>query len=230
MAFMARTGRSSASSAAFILAAFLAAGASAGAFVTTLDPQTLAEAIAIGQGRINDTRAQFHAAYHIEVGKAPVDYIEVVTPFRRIALDAEARAHSGDRLYGQRDALATLGDDPGRVDIVVELTFHPLNNFVGVPDYVVNLETTSDAPPPLPRQIARIPRFSARLAGTPLPYPYTVGAPNRNGSQPLLGGTLLATFDGPALDAQGTYWVVVSDSAKDGKELARARVDFGKLR
>jgi hypothetical protein len=224
---MARTGRSSASSAAFLLAALFAAGASVAAFVQALDPQTLAEAIAMGQGRINDERSRFHAPYHVDVAKAPVDYIEVVTPFRRVALDAEARAHSGDRLYGQRDALATLGADPSRVDIVVELTFHPLNTFVGVPDYVVNLQTIVDAPPLLPRQISRIPRFSPRLAGTPLPYPYTVGPPARNRSQPLVGGSILATFDGQPLDAQGTYWVVVSDA---GKELARARVDFGKLR
>jgi hypothetical protein len=34
-------------------------------------------------------------------------------------------------------------------------------------------------------------------------------------------------FDGLALDAQGSYFAVISDS---GKELARARVDFAELR
>ena len=228
---MARAVSSScAFSAAFVLAAFYTVNVSVAAFVQTLDSQTLAEAIAIGQGRINDVRVRFHGPYHVEVTKAPVDYVEVVTPFRRVALDAEARAHAGDRLYGQRDALAALGDDPSRVDIVVELTFHPLNTFVGVPDYVVNLQTIVDGPPLLPRQISRIPRFSPRLAGTPLPYPYIVGPPARNRSQPLVGGSILASFNGEQLDAQGTYWVVVRDSGKEGKELARAQVDFGKLR
>jgi hypothetical protein len=37
----------------------------------------------------------------------------------------------------------------------------------------------------------------------------------------------VATFDGLALDAQGSYVAVISDS---GKELARARVDFAHLR
>ena len=216
---MARTG--------LFLAALVAAGASVAALVQTLDPQTLADAINIGQGRIDDVRSRFHALYHINVSQPPVDYIEVVTPFRRVALDAEARARSGDRLYGQRDALATLGDDPSRVDIVVELTLHPLNTFIGVPDYLVNLLPIVDAPPLLPRQISRIPRFGPRLSGMPLPYPYAVGTPVPNGSQPLLGGSIVATFDGQTLDARGTYWAVVSDS---GKELARARVDFSKLR
>jgi hypothetical protein len=219
--------------AGLVLAAVLVAGAGSSAFVRSLDPQSLAEAIAIGQGRIDAVRTHFHAPYHIDVGKAPVDYIEVVTPFRRVALDAEARTHSGDRLYGQRDALATLGDAPSRVDIVAELTFHPLNTFVGVPDYRVSLEAVAGALHLLPTTFSSIPRFSPRLAGMPLPYPYTVGSPGPARSQPLLGGSIIATFDGPMLDAEGSYWVVVSDSGdagKDRKELARARVDFGKLR
>src|SRR4029453_2200687 len=117
-----------------VLAAFTAA---VSAFEPSLDPRSLADAIDLGQSRIDDVRSRFHAAYHIEVMQPPVDYIEVVTPFRRIALDAEARTRAGERVYGQREALATLGDNPARVDVIVELTFHPLNNFVGVPSYTV---------------------------------------------------------------------------------------------
>ena len=106
------------------------------------------------------------------------------------------------------------------------MTFHPLNNFIGVPDYAVTLRAMDDAPPLLPRQISRIPRYGPRLSAA-RPYPYSVGTPVPSGSQPLLGGTIVATFDGLALDALGTYWAVVNDS---DKELARARVDFAKLR
>ena len=171
---MARTGL-------FSLAALLAAGASVVAFVQTLDTQTLADAINIGGSRIDDVRTRFHASYHINVAQPPVDYIEVVTPFRRVALDAEARARAGDRLYGQRDALATLGDEPSRVDIVVELTFHPLNNFVGVPNYPVSLLPMTGGPRILPRQSSRS-RVSVRAwpGHTPLPAtPYTVAPPRR---------------------------------------------------
>ena len=195
---MAHIGRSSA--AALLLGAVFASTAGSSAFIQALDSQTLAEAISIGQGRINDVRARFHAPYHIDIGKAPVDYIEVVTPFRRVALDAEARAHAGDRLYGQRDALATLGEDPSRVDIVVEITLHPLNTFIGLPDYRVSLQAIPGAQLLQPIQTNSIPRFSPRLAGMPLPYPYTVGPPVRNGTQPLLGGSIIATFDAPPLD------------------------------
>src|SRR4029453_8197881 len=124
-----------------VVVAFLVAfTAAVSAFEPSLDPRSLADAIDLGQSRIDDVRSRFHAAYHIEVMQPPVDYIEVVTPFRRIALDAEARARAGERLYGQREALATLGDNPSRLDVVVELTFHPLNNYVGVPAFTVSLQ------------------------------------------------------------------------------------------
>ena len=209
-----------------VLAALLTSTVAAGPFEQSLDPQVLAEAIAIGQSRIDDMRSRFQAPYHIKVMQPPVDYIEVVTPFRRIALDAEAHARAGQRLYGQREALATLGDDPSRVDLVVELTFHPLNNFIGVPEYAVNLVPAGGSPLE-PRGISRIPRFGPRLSGTPLPYPYVTGPPAHQGSQPLLGGSVIATFDGAALDARGTYVVVIKES---GKDVAKASVTFGRLR
>ena len=195
-------------------------------FERTLDPRSLSDAIDMGQSRVDDQRSRLHALYHVEVARAPVDYIEVVTPFRRVALEAEARTRAGERLFGQRQALATLGTDPSRVDIVIEMTFHPLNTFVGVPTYAVTLQAEVDAPPLLPQQISHIPRFGPRLS-TARPYPYSVGTPPQKGGQPLLGGTIVAMFDGLALDAQGSYFAVISDS---GKELARARVDFAKLR
>jgi len=206
-----------------VLAAFTAA---ISAFEPSLDPRSLADAIDLGQSRIDDVRSRFHAAYHIDVMQPPVDYIEVVTPFRRIALDAEARTRAGERLYGQREALATLGDNPSRLDLVVELTFHPLNNYVGVPPFTVSL-----LPPGgraiEPRTISRVPRFGPRLSGMPLPYPYVANPAAPQGSQPLLGGSVVATFDGTALDARGTYVIVVRDS---GKDVAKATVDFARLR
>jgi len=215
---MARTG--------LLVIALFAATTGLVSFERTLDPRSLSDAIDMGQSRIDDLRSRFHALYHVEVAHAPIDYIEVVTPFRRVALEAEARTRAGERLFGQRQALATLGTEPSRVDIVVEMTFHPLNNFVGVPTYAVALQAGAEAAPVLPHQISHIPRFGPRLS-TARPYPYSVGTPPQKGGQPLLGGTIVATFDGRALDAQGSYFAVISDS---GKEVARARVDFAKLR
>jgi hypothetical protein len=215
---MARTG--------LLVIAVFAATTSLLSFERTLDPRSLSDAIDMGQSRIDDLRSRLHALYHVEVARAPIDYIEVVTPFRRVALEAEARTRAGERLFGQRQALATLGTDPSRVDIVIEMTFHPLNTFVGVPAYAVTLQALVDAPPLLPQQISHIPRFGPRLSAA-RPYPYSVGTPPQKGGQPLLGGTIVATFDGLALDAQGSYVAVITDS---GKELARARVDFAEMR
>jgi hypothetical protein len=57
-----------------VLAAFTAA---LSAFEPALDPRSLADAIELGQSRIDDVRSRFHAAYHIEVMQPPVDYVEV---------------------------------------------------------------------------------------------------------------------------------------------------------
>ena len=209
-----------------VVAVLTALTAAVGAFEPALDPRSLSEAIDLGQSRIDDVRSRFHAAYHIDVMQPPVDYIEVVTPFRRIALDAEARTRAGERLYGQREALATLGDNPSRLDIVVELTFHPLNNYVGVPAFTVTLMAPGGKAIE-PRTIGRVPRFGPRLSGAALPYPYVANSAAPQGSQPLLGGSIIATFDGAALEARGTYLTVIRDS---GKDVAKATVDLARLR
>jgi len=209
------------------LAALLACGATLGAFEPSLDPRSLTEAIDLGQSRIDDVRSRFHAPYHLDVMQPPVDYIEIVTPFRRIALDAEAHTRAGQGLYGQREALATLGDNPSRVDVVAELTFHPLNNYLGVPAITVNLVASGGATIP-PINAVRTPRFGPRVSGMPLANPAVVaGTVGPQRSQPLLGGNVVATFDGLALDARGVYVIVVRD---DGKDVAKATVDLGRLR
>ena len=207
---------------------FLACGLNAHAFDPALDPRSLSEAIDLGQSHIDDARSRFHAAYRVDVMQPPVDYLEVVTPFRRIALDAEARTRSGQRLYGQREALATLGDDPSRVDVIAELTFHPLNNYLGVPAFTLAL-VSSVGVNAAARTTDRIPRFGPRVAGMSLPYPYATGSPAAPGqrSQPLLGGMIVATFDGHALDPKGVYLVLVQEG---GKDVAKASVNFGRLR
>jgi hypothetical protein len=208
-----------------VLATLLASTAAAAAFEQSLDPQTLAEAIEIGISRIDDVRSRFHAMYRVEVMQPPIDYIDVVTPFRRIALDAEAHARAGERLYGQREALAALGDGPSRVDVVVELTFHPLNNYVGVPEFQVALVSAAGAVIQ-PAMISRAPRFGPRLSGT-LPYPYLTGGAGPQNGDALTGGLVVASFDGMMLDPRATYLVVIREN---GRDIAKASVNFGRLR
>jgi hypothetical protein len=155
-----------------------------------------------------------------------VDYIDIVTPFRQVVRLAEERSRAGARPLGQREMLDATGDRLGLVEIAVELTFHPLNMYVGVPPYEVEL--SAGAPPAriLPVHTSRVPRFGARVAGAPRLSEYVpLNVPGP--SEPMLGGTVVAGFDALGLDAAGVYEVVVREQ---GKELARARVNLGNLR
>ena len=207
-----------------LVIALLACATAVAAFEQALDPQSLADAIQIGSSRIDDTRSRFHAPYRVEVMQPPVDDVEVVTPFRRIVLDAEGRGRAGERLYGQREAIATLGDNPSRVDLVVDLTFHPLNNYLGVPEYTVTLLAPGGTAIQ-PMAISRMPRFGPRLSGT-LPYPYSAGGTAAHG-EAVSGGIVVAVFDGAALDPRGTYVLSVREG---GKDIAKTSVNLGRLR
>src|SRR5688572_2457246 len=202
--------------------------AAAAAVLATLDPRAIGEAIALGQSGLDRERARFHAPYRLVVNKAPVDYVEVVTPFRRVVLAAQSRAQAGDRRFGQRQAFDILAAAPPTVELVVELTFHPLNTFVGVPDYSVVL-VERGAPPIRPRAVDRIPRHGPRVEGAPLPNPTAIQQPGKNEgkTEPLVGGTMVAHFDMQLLSPSGLYEVVVEEA---GKELGRVRADLSRLR
>ena len=210
-----------------LIALALAATGGAG-YEPLLDEHAIAEAIAMGQSRIDARRTRFYGQYRVPVSRAPVDYIEVVTPFRRVVLAAEARARVGDRPLGQgeaRDALAEGGD---QIELFVELTFHPHNTYLGVPSFDVALMAVgATAPPITPRNVQRAPRYGARVEGTPLLFPFPLAAPAPAGSQPLLGGTVIAQFDARLLKANGAYEVVLSET---GKELARGRMNLATMR
>ena len=213
-----------------VLVGVLIAGANA--FDAALDPLAIQEALAIGQSRIVQEHDRFHRAYRVTIGKAPVDWVEVVTPFRRIVLEAEAKAAAGDRRFGQRQAIEIVAASRHQIDIYVELSFHPLNTFVGVPEYEVTLTRTGEAITRAPLAIERIPRFGPRVSGAPLPVPTGPVVPG--GSQPMLGGTVIAHFDAAGLDATSAYDVVIREVAEKGtrpaSELARARVDLASMR
>jgi hypothetical protein len=210
----------------FFLAAVLT-GTSLFAFEPSLDRRAIEEAIAIGGSRIESVRLRFHQPYRITVGRAPVDYIEVITPFRRLEVEAETRARNGSRTISQRDALDLLAATPDQIEFFVELTFHPLNTYIGVPSYDVRLARTGATGAAVePRTLDRFPRYGARIEGLPLPYPAAAN-PSPRRSEPVLGGTVVARFDARLLDRNGIYDVVVSEA---GKEIVRARSDLRALR
>jgi hypothetical protein len=191
-----------------------------------MDRTAIGEALSLGQSRIDRDRVRFHEPYRTIVGKPPLDYIDFITPFRRVVLAAESRMRAGDRSFGQRQALELAAAADNELDVVVEFSFHPLNNYVGVPDYRLRLERGPGGVATLPRSSERVPRYGVRVDGVPPSAP-APGAVAPGKSQPLLGGTLIAHFAGRRLDAAGVYDVVVEEA---GKELGRVRADFGRLR
>jgi len=210
-------------------ACFLTATMALGAVEIGLDLAAVDAALRLGRSGSDRDLQRYHASYRHVVGKAPVDYLEIVTPFRRLVMTAETRARIGDRTFGQRQALEMVGDTAGRIDVQAEFTFHPLNNYVGVPDYAIFLQesATSGRPTAAPTGYERVPRFGARVEGAPLLLPPVPGGIAPGKSQPMLGGAVIAHFDGRGLNPTAVYDVVVEEA---GKELARARVDFAKLR
>lgn len=190
-----------------------------------LSSRDVDDAVLVGQTRIAADRARFHAPYRVDVRQAPVDYVDVVTPFRRIALAAEQRLALGDRSFGQRQGLELLAAIGSRVDLHVELTFHPLNTYIGVPDYGVTLSRGATLVPIM--RVERVPRFGPRVDGQPVPLPAPAGPMLPGGSQPMLGGTLIVQVDAARLAGPDAVTLVVREA---DRELARARIDLVRLR
>ena len=179
-----------------------AAGTRVGAVDLRLDPATISQALSLGQTAIAGDLTRFHQPYRLIVSRPPVDYLEVVTPYRRIVLAAQAQARAGNRRWGQREAIELEVASPGQVDLYAELTFHPLNSFVLVPVYRIRLLLPSGGLME-PRNSGSMPRYGPRLDGglvpyTPAPLP---GGAVRGRSEPMLGATIVGSFDGAALSA-----------------------------
>jgi hypothetical protein len=199
---------------------------STSALQLTLDRRAIEEAIYVGQSRIESERSRFHVPYRVRVTQPPIDWIDVITPFHRVELAAETNARAGRRMFGQRDALATLGDTPQQIDLLIEMSFHPLNTFVAVPAYQVEI-IVSGGRRVMPQRVDRFPRFGPRpeSAGPALPTPNA--SPIFGGGRPVAGATMVAVMDGSTLDANQPITVAVLD----GKvELARVALDLGKMR
>jgi hypothetical protein len=196
-----------------------------GAVQLMLDRRAMEEAIYIGQSRIETERTRFHAPYRVRVAQPPVDWIDVITPFHRIALAAEMNARRGGRQFGQREAMDALRDAANDIDLLIEMSFHPLNTFVAVPSYDVEI-VLAGGQRATPRRVDRLPRFGPRSESNAPALPARDGAPAAVGGQ-LAGGTIVAALDGTTFDANQRLEVVVLDGANG---LARAAIDLAKMR
>ena len=122
-----------------VLLLSVVAGTALTAVQTNVDLLAIDEALMLIRSGSLSELARFNELYRVKVEKAPVDYLEVVTPFRRIVLTGSARAAAGDRGFGQRQAIDLLAEAGDRLDVYAEITLNPLNTYIGVPEYVVAL-------------------------------------------------------------------------------------------
>jgi hypothetical protein len=190
----------------------------------TLDRRALEEAIYIGQSRIESERTRFHAPYRVRIMRPPIDWIDVITPFHRVELAAENNARRGGRIFSQQEALAVMKDAGAQIDLLIEMSFHPLNTFVAVPLYQVQIVLPGGRRVE-PKRIERYPRFGPRAESTGPALPG--GTPQFGGGQPVVGATILAPLDGSAFDPNQRFEVVVLDGKT---ELARSSIELGKMR
>ena len=119
-----------------------------------------------------------------------------------MVIAAEVRALAGDRRFGQRDGLAVAARYPRQISVHAEFTFHPQNTLVLVPRYTVRWLTAAgrriepafaeSAPRYFPKTGPASLPGSRRRAGVVPP-----SLPGR--SQPMLGATVVAFFDGVGL-------------------------------
>ena len=201
------------------------AGATALAGVqTNVDLLAIDDALTLIRSGSPAELTRFNEPYRVKVEKAPVDYLEVVTPFRRIVLAGVAKSAVGDRSFGQRQAIDSLAEGGERLDVYAEMTLNPFNTYIGVPDYVValidrsgkRLEATATT---------RLSRWTPRLAGPPAVPPFqAVTIPL---GSPLIGATVIAGFELKTLVPDARYDVIV-ELGKE--ELARAGIALGGMR
>jgi hypothetical protein len=201
--------------------------ASVGAVQMTLDRRAIEEAIYIGQSRIERDRERFHVPYRVRVTQPPIDWIDVITPFHRIELAAERNARIGGRQFSQREAMDILRETANEIDLLIEMTFHPLNTFVTVPSYEVELIPASGGSRIKPKRLDRFPRFGPRADSVGPAFPAPNASAVFGGGQPVVGGTMIAVLDGSTFDPQQRLQVVVLDGKT---ELGRAPIELATMR
>jgi hypothetical protein len=201
------------------------------ALESNLGPQAVDDAIVFARMAQRGARQSFHDRYMRTPGGL-VRRLSIVSEYRRVVLRVEEHIRLGDRNYGVRQMTTELAPWRGIVEVIVELVFHPQNNYVGVPlidVLLVPLDEPGAAMPRVADATDRIPRVGVfwdppppEAPWWPFPPPATVVRP----AGPVTGGWVLARFDAASL-AGGRYDVVVKDGAVT---VGSAGFDFGALR
>lgn len=197
-----------------------------------LDRDGVDAAIVFARQAARDERRRFHDGYQRLPGEA-VRRISLVSEYRRVVLLVEEKMRLLDRNYGVGQMSDALKPWRGILEVIVELQFHPQNNYVGVPLIDVLLVPLDGAGVPTPlvaEATDRRPRFGLFWDPPPPEAPWwpfpPPSVPVITGSEPLTGGWVHARFDAEAA-ARGRHEVVVKDGART---LGKATFDFTALR
>lgn len=194
-----------------------------------IDRDAIDEAIIFARQATRTERRDFHDGYQRLPGEA-VRRISVVSEYRRVVLLVEEKMRNLDRDYGVTQMTRVLTPWRGLVEVIVELTFHPQNNFIGVPLIDVLLVPLETSLPIVPEATDRRPRFGLFWTPPPMDAPWwpfpPPALPNVIGSEPLTGGWLHARFAVAPL-AKGRFDIVIKDGATT---LAKAEFDLGALK
>jgi len=169
-----------------------------------ITPDEVDRAIAIGRRGEPGFHADYVRTIDATVDTITVERVEIVTPYRRIVLHAEARRRVGDVVVGRADVEPLLREWRNRVSVVTTARIHPQNLLASVPPIEAKVHDPILGRAIEPLDVVR--------------KPITRIGTNR----PLLGSTIETIFDAGLLaSVNGTIAVTLG-----GKELARTAMDF----
>jgi len=202
------------------------------AIEANLPMQGVDDAIVFARMARHEARRDFHDRYARTPG-GTVTRISLVSEYRRVVLRTEERIRLGNRNYGVRQLTDELEPWRGQLEVIVDLTFHPQNTYVGVPlidVLLAPLDGDGDRTPRTAEKTDRIPRFGGFFDPPPPDAPWWPFPPPAEAvtvrRETVTGGWVLARFDAAPL-ARGRFDVVVKDGAT---ALGSAEFDFGALR
>jgi hypothetical protein len=185
------------------------------ALVLSMSGSEIERAQQVARGRDSE-RQQFHQRYVFDLKNDTVTQIEVITEFRRLVLISEEHVFRGDWLFTRsvRSGEQALAPTRGLTTIRATVRFNPLNTFIAPPAYLLAMSTGAPGGVPSVLETTVTPQFS-------VPYKARTGKMVSS----MVGATLEANVHSTQL-GQLTHMLTV---ILDGREIARATVEFGKL-
>ena len=185
------------------------------ALVLSMSGSEIERAQQVARGRDSE-RQQFHRRYVFDLKDDTVTQIEVITEFRRLVLVSEEHIFRGDWLFTRsvRSGEQALAPTRGLTTIRATVRFNPLNTFITPPAYLLAMSTGVAGKPPSVLETTVTPQMSVPFKA-------------RDGK--MLSSLVGATLEANVPSAELGQLTRVLTVLLDGKEVARATVEFGKL-